>query len=240
MAWEWTADAATCYVCTKAVLPFREVLTGHTTGCVGSAAECSASDHTADHKQPTAETIASRDSRRGMTLGNGTFLLDGEPIRLFAGSLQHFRMHPDHWEHRLKLAKHMGLNAVQTLIPWFLMEPSPDAFVTDGFCDIVKFGQLCDKHGLKIVLRPGPFICDGPDFGGLPWWLAQQGTTATTLPGQPAFQLRVRTSDPAYMHRVELFYTKLFGLLRSANLTAGQGGPIVMAQSESHCLSREF
>jgi hypothetical protein len=178
--------------------------------------------------------IRDRDSDgSGMTVGNGTFLLDGQPIRLFAGSLQHFRMHPDHWEHRLKLAKHMGLNAVQTLIPWFLMEPTPDAFVTDGFSDIVKFGKLCAKLELKIVLRPGPFICDGPDFGGLPWWLAQQGTAATTVAGSPAHKLRVRTSDPAYMQRVTIFYTKLFALLRSANLTAGQGGPIVMAQIEN-------
>lgn len=234
VAWEWTADADTCYVCTKAVLPFREFMTGHTTGCVGSAGECSAADHTVVHRPPATQGASPvRVTQQGMTLGNGTFLLDGQPTRLFAGSLQHFRMHPNHWEHRLKLAKHMGLNAVQTLIPWFLMEPTPDAFVTDGFCDIVKFGQLCAKLGLKIVLRPGPFICDGPDFGGLPWWLAQQGTAATTLPGQPAFQLRVRTSDHAYMHRVELFYTKLFRLLRSANLTAGQGGPIVMAQIEN-------
>ena len=149
----------------------------------------------------------------------------------------------------------MGLNAVQTLIPWFMMEPTPGAFVTDGFVDIVRFAKLCDKHDLKIVLRPGPFICDGPDFGarsclcemmlarlnlgfagvagGLPWWLAQQGTAATTLPGSPAHKLRVRTSDPAYMHRVGLFYTKLFALLRAHSLTAGQGGPIVCAQIEN-------
>jgi hypothetical protein len=171
--------------------------------------------------------------RVGMSLGNGTFLLDGKPIRLFSGSLQHFRIHPDHWSHRLQLAKHMGLNAVQTLIPWFLMEPMPDAFVTDGFVDIVRFGQACAKLELKIILRPGPFICDGPDFGGLPWWLAQQGTAATTVAGSPAHKLRVRTSDPAYMHRVELFYTKLFALLRRNRLTAGQGGPIVMAQLEN-------
>ena len=139
----------------------------------------------------------------GFTVGNGTFLLDGAPIRLFAGSLQHFRIHPAHWEHRLSLARYAGLNAVQTLIPWFMMEPSPGAFVTDGFADIVRFAKLCAKLDLKIILRPGPFICDGPDFGGLPWWLAQQGPAATTLPGQPAaYRLRVRTSDPSYMHRV--------------------------------------
>jgi beta-galactosidase GanA len=69
--------------------------------------------------------------------------------------------------------------------------------------------------------------------GGLPWWLAQQGADATTLPDHRSWQLRVRTSDPAYMHRVELFYTKLFALLRAHSLTAGQGGPIVMAQIEN-------
>ena len=43
----------------------------------------------------------------------------------------------------------------------------------------------------------------------------------------------MRTSDPAYMHRVSLFYTKLFALLRAHSLPAGQGGPIVMAQIEN-------
>ena len=158
----------------------------------------------------------------GFALGNGTFLLDGSPIRLFAGSVQHFRIHPNHWQHRLKLAKYMGLNAVQTLIPWFLMEPTPGAFFADGFADIVQFSRLCASLDLKLILRPGPFICDGPDFGGLPWWLAQQGTPATTLPERPGWRLRVRTSDPAYMRRVRLFYTKLFALLRDAKLTAGK------------------
>jgi hypothetical protein len=96
VAWEWTADAATCYVCTKAVLPFREVMTGHTTGCVGPASECSAVGHPVVHQPPT-QSLHAHVTRQGMTLGNGTFMLDGQPIRLFAGSLQHFRMHPNHW-----------------------------------------------------------------------------------------------------------------------------------------------
>ena len=119
--------------------------------------------------------------QQGFAVGNGTFLLNGAPFRVFAASLQHFRIHPNHWEHRLQLAKHAGFNAVQTLIPWFLMEPTPGSFVTDGFVDVVRFSQMCAANGLKIVLRPGPFICDGPDFGSLPWWLAQQGTAGALL-----------------------------------------------------------
>ena len=164
---------------------------------------------------------------------NGTFLLNGAPIRLFAGSLQHFRIHPDHWEHRLALAKAMGLNAVQTLIPWMMMEPTPGEFVTDGFMDIVKFAKLCQAAGLLIVLRPGPFICDGPDYGGFPWWLTQQNTPATTNPDDPGSVLRVRSADPAFLNRVDLFFGKLFALLREENLTADLGGPIIMAQVDN-------
>jgi hypothetical protein len=118
----------------------------------------------------------------GFKIANGSFTLNGAPIRLFAGSLQHFRIHPDHWEHRLLTAKAMGLNAVQTLTPWMMMEPHPDEFVTDGFLDIVRFAQLAQKHGLMMVLRPGPFICDGPEFGGLPWWLLQQNSPHLVTP----------------------------------------------------------
>ena len=32
--WEWTSDANTCYMCTKEVVPYREKMEGHTTGCV--------------------------------------------------------------------------------------------------------------------------------------------------------------------------------------------------------------
>lgn len=60
--------------------------------------------------------------------------------------------------------------------------PTPGAFVTDGFMDIVKFSKQAAAAGLLVVLRPGPFICDGPDYGGFPWWLTQHGTHDTANP----------------------------------------------------------
>eukprot|EP00039_Didymoeca_costata_P032588 m.38438 g.38438 ORF g.38438 m.38438 type:complete len:754 (+) comp9436_c0_seq1:413-2674(+) len=164
----------------------------------------------------------------GFQLGNGTFLLNGDPIRLYAGSLQHFRIHPQHWQHRLTLARAMGLNAVQTLIPWMMMEPTPGEFVTAGFLDIVKFLQLAQETNLLVVLRPGPFICDGPDYGGFPWWLTQNNPQEGT-----SSNLRVRTADTAFLNRVDLFFGKLFSMLREANLTADLGGPVIMAQIDN-------
>lgn len=90
----------------------------------------------------TKSTSARAAATAGFTLGNGTFLLDGKPFRIFGGSLQHFRTPTAHWEHRLDLLVAMGLNAVQTLIPWFLMEPQPGQFVTTGAVDIVRFAKV--------------------------------------------------------------------------------------------------
>ena len=36
-AWEWTASASVCYACTTKVLPFREPMRGHHTGCASPA-----------------------------------------------------------------------------------------------------------------------------------------------------------------------------------------------------------
>ena len=68
------------------------------------------------------------------------------------------------------------------------------------------------------MLRPGPFICDGPDLGGIPWFL---GDT------------RTRSADPNFLSAVRSFYTKFFAVLRENQLTAGQGGPIIMAQVDN-------
>jgi hypothetical protein len=47
----------------------------------------------------------------------------------------------------------MGLNAVQTLIPWMMMEPHPDEFVTSGFMDIVRVTPVFRVHASRL-----PFI----------------------------------------------------------------------------------
>ena len=82
------------------------------------------------------------------------------------------------------------------------------------------------------MLRPGPFISDGPDYGGLPWWLGQPNSAATGISGTGQ-AVKIRTSDPAFLKRVDSFYTKLFALLRQESLCADQGGPIIMAQIDN-------
>lgn len=66
-----------------------------------------------------------------------------------------------YWEDRLLRAKALGLNAIQTYVPWNLHEPRQGQLVFEGIADIVAFIQLCQKLDLVVLLRAGPYICGG-------------------------------------------------------------------------------
>jgi hypothetical protein len=57
------------------------------------------------------------------TVGDRDFLLDGRPVRLLSGALHYFRVHEAQWGHRLAMLRAMGLNCVETYVPWNLHEP---------------------------------------------------------------------------------------------------------------------
>ena len=124
-----------------------------------------------------------------LTTTSDGFLLHGEPFRIISGAMHYFRIHPDQWTDRLRKARLMGLNTVETYLPWNLHEPEPGTLVLDGFLDLPRYLRLARDEGLHVLLRPGPFICAEWDGGGLPAWL-------TTDP-----DIRLRTSDPRFTRR---------------------------------------
>ena len=118
-----------------------------------------------------------------LTTSSDGFLLHGEPFRIISGALHYFRVHPDQWTDRLRKARLMGLNTVETYLPWNLHEPEPGTLVLDGLLDLPRFLRLARAEGLHVLLRPGPYICAEWDDGGLPAWLISD-------PGHPAAHQR--------------------------------------------------
>lgn len=55
---------------------------------------------------------------------NHQFLKDGQPFQYISGTFHYFRVHPDLWEDRLKRVRALGLNVIQTYIPWNMVEPT--------------------------------------------------------------------------------------------------------------------
>ena len=63
----------------------------------------------------------------------------------------------------------MGLNAISVYVMWNYHEISPGVFDFEtGDRNLSHFLALSNKLGLRVLLRPGPYICAEWDFGGLP------------------------------------------------------------------------
>lgn len=149
---------------------------------------------------------------------NNKLYLDNEEFYLVSGDIHYFRIYPGGLERRLKLMKDFGLTTVQTYVPWNLHEPEKGQFNFEGLCDLKGFLELCDKMGLKVLLRPSPYICAEWDFGGLPHWLMHE-------------KLSIRTSDEKYIKHVSDYYKRLckeFVPYLSTN-----GGPIIAVAVEN-------
>lgn len=126
------------------------------------------------------------------------FLLDGIPFRILSGEMHYFRIPRDCWRDRLVKLKACGLNTVATYMPWNLHERRQGSFDFSGNLDVRSFLALADELGLRVVLRPGPYICSEWEFGGFPaWLLAVRG-------------LRLRCSEPNYLHFVERYLKAVF------------------------------
>ncbi|KAL9681276.1 hypothetical protein QQ045_013058 [Rhodiola kirilowii] len=161
-----------------------------------------------------------KDQAGKFEIADDKFWKDGKPFRIIGGDLHYFRVLPEYWEDRLLRAKALGLNAIQTYVPWNLHEPKPGQFNFEGVANLNLFLLLCQKLGLLVLLRPGPYICGEWDFGGFPPWL---------LAMEPA--PRLRSSDPSFLYQVRKWWDTL--LPRVAPYLYKNGGPIAMVQIEN-------
>lgn len=113
----------------------------------------------------------------------------------------------------------MGVNTIQTYIPWNLHEVAPLQYDFTGEKDILRFLDIANELGLLVILRPGPYICAEWDFGGFPWWLAKNKT------------LQMRTSDSTFMHNVQVWFYAILPMLK--NKLYKYGGPVIAFQVEN-------
>ncbi|MDO0909702.1 beta-galactosidase [Streptomyces sp. DT2A-34] len=155
-----------------------------------------------------------------LTTSPDGFLLHGEPFRIISGAMHYFRIHPDQWADRLRKARLMGLNSVETYVPWNLHQPDPDGpLVLDGFLDLPRYLRLARDEGLHVLLRPGPFICAEWDDGGLPAWLIAD------------HDIRLRTGDPRFTGAIDRYLDALLPALLPH--MAAAGGPVIAVQVEN-------
>ncbi len=154
------------------------------------------------------------------TITPGGFSLDGRPLRLLSGALHYFRVLPEQWLHRLRMLRAMGLNTVETYVPWNLHEPRPGEYDFAGIADLDRFLRTTREAGLHAIVRPSPYICAEWDNGGLPWWLLAD----TEVRG-------LRCRDAGYLAHVDRWYDRLIPVIAPHQVT--RGGNVLMLQVEN-------
>ena len=152
-------------------------------------------------------------------IGERVFLPEGKPFPLRSGELHYPRIPREYWAHRLQMARAMGLNTVSTYMFWNLHEPRPGQFDFSGNADVAEFCRAAQREGLKVILRPGPYVCSEWEMGGLPWWLLKTADT------------RLRSKDPRFLAATRAYFQELGKHL--APLQASRGGPIILVQVEN-------
>ena len=152
-------------------------------------------------------------------VGKGTFLLNGKPFVVKAAEIHYPRIPQAYWEHRIKMCKALGMNTICLYVFWNIHEQEEGKFDFTGNNDIAAFCRLAQKHGMYIIVRPGPYVCAEWEMGGLPWWLLKKK------------DIRLRENDPYFLERVEIFEKEVGKQL--ADLQLARGGNIIMVQVEN-------
>lgn len=147
------------------------------------------------------------------------FMRDGHRHQIISGSMHFQRIPRAYWRSRLRMARAMGLNTIETYVFWNAVEPTPGHFDFGGNNDVAAFVRMAQAEGLDVILRPGPYVCAEWEAGGLPAWLFADPS------------MRVRTRDPAFLAAADAYLQRLGREV--APLMASRGGPIVAVQVEN-------
>lgn len=159
------------------------------------------------------------ENNQTFSIGNETFLLNGEPFTIVAGAIHYFRVPKEYWRDRLLKLKACGFNTVDTYVAWNCHQKNEDAFDFSENNNIEEFLDLAAELGLYAIVRPGPYICGDWEFGGFPWWLLKYD------------DIELRCMNKRYIGFVDKYFDELIPRLATHQIT--KGGNIIMMQIEN-------
>lgn len=173
-----------------------------------------------------------------LTFENAVFKINQEETFILGGELHYFRVPCKEWEDRIIKIKDAGFSMISTYIPWIWHEKEEGSIDLTGRTtkerDLLHFVKLVEKHGMKLCIKPGPYVMSELRHAGLPDWLLENygEIRAQRLDGSkhPVYEL-VQFLHPVYLEKVECWYRAVFTLLAPHQVS--RGGCILMAQLDN-------
>ncbi len=159
-------------------------------------------------------------SKSGEKLEINSYYIEksGAPWFAISGEFHYSRMDPERWEDELVKMRLGGVNIVSTYLFWNHIEEGEGCFDFTGRRDLRHFVSLCQRHGLYVILRVGPFDHGEARNGGLPDWLYSK-------------PFEVRSLDEGFLACTKRLYKQIGRQVRG--LFYKDGGPIIGVQLDN-------
>jgi len=199
-----------------------------------SSSQLTAVSH--ERQQQKAEQSLRQGLPYSVELHRNGIKLAGEFRLLRGGSLQWFRLPQETWADRMKKYREMGFNTLDIYIAWNQVEPREGEFNFEQ-PNLRYFLELAREHGIFVAIRPGPYITNEMDGGGLPAWLTHKASKDTF---EADGQVNIRSHDPDFVAAVRRYWNALNEVILP--YTADQGGPVVLyvVENEYNWFERFF
>ena len=137
---------------------------------------------------------------------------------LLSGAVHYWRLHPNSWKAILQSIKDMGLETIETYIPWEFHELEKGIFdftgETNSRRDLAGFLELVKETGFWLIVRPGPYIySEWPNMG------------------VPTDVAKYHRMHPYFTERAAVYIRELCKVL--VPFLATKGGNVIMFQPDN-------
>ena len=152
-----------------------------------------------------------------------SLMVDGQRVVPAMGEVHYSRIPTDEWEAEIRKMKEGGITIIATYVFWNHIEEQEGVFRWDGQRNLRHFIEICQKEGLPVVLRLGPFCHGEVRNGGIPDWMFSKNC-------------KMRDENPVFLGYVERLYRQIFTQVQG--LQWKDGGPVVAAQFDNEYRGR--
>lgn len=160
----------------------------------------------------------SAEKKQEVTWDAHSLIMDGKRVMPVMGEIHYSRLPGNEWLAEIQKMKDGGVTMIATYVFWNHVEEKEGIFNWSGQRNLRHFLELCDKEGMPVVLRLGPFCHGEVRNGGIPDWVFGKGC-------------KTRDTNPEFMSYAKILYRQIFAQVQG--LQWKDGGPLLAVQFDN-------
>ena len=147
-----------------------------------------------------------------------SLIMGGRRVVAVMGEIHYSRLPESEWAAEVHKMKEGGVTIISNYVFWNHVEEHQGVFDWSGQRNLRRFIEICQREGLPVCLRIGPFCHGEARNGGIPDWVVNSGC-------------KLRSEDPQFLAYVEALYRQVFTQVQG--LQWKDGGPVVACQFDN-------